>query len=204
MFHVKQSLAESLRSYIELIRRYHGTLDLVSTGAVGDLERMVEEALIYADFLERLSPAPRSIVDVGSGVGLPGIPIALRLENSRITLVERRRRRVSFLRIAVSSLGLANANVVDGDVRALRHPCADVVVAQAVGTLAQVYRLSEHLQSERVWLLSRKGESWGEELREVEAAAGSAAIECQEELLSAHGRLVAVLLPGGSVCPPSV
>ena len=204
MFHVKQSLAESLHSYIELIRRYHGTLDLVSTGAVGELERMADEALVYADFLERLSPAPQSIVDVGSGVGLPGIPIALRLGDSRITLVERRRRRVSFLRIAVSSLGLANATVVDGDVRAVGHPCADVVVAQAVGTLAQVYRLSKHLQGERVWLLSRKGESWGKELREVEDETGSAAIESHEEVLSAHGRLVAVLLHGGSVCPPSV
>lgn len=200
---MKQSVADPLQIYVGLIERYHGALNLMSAKAVGEVGSMVEEAVRYAEFIASLSPAPRSILDLGSGVGLPGIPIALGLPQCDVMLVERRRRRASFLRIAVSQLGLVNAKVTPGDVRSIHAPCADVVVAQAVGTLAHVYELTRHLHGEQIWLLSRKGESWREELDELEVAAGAAVAERHEEALSPHGRLVAVLLPGGSACPPS-
>lgn len=200
---MKHSRAEPLEQYGKLIERYHRALDLMSESAIGNLEQLIAEAVRYAELFASLSPTPRSIVDVGAGVGLPGIPIAVTLPEAFVTLVERRRRRASFLRIAVSQLGLENAEVVQGDVRSVTTPCADAVSAQAVGRFADVYRLSRHLHGERVWLVSRKGPDWHDELKGLEAETGSAAIECHEERLSAHGRLVAVLLPGGSACPPS-
>ena len=200
---MKQSQAEPLGKYARLIERYHRTLDLMSDSAVADLDRMLADSVRYAELVAGLAPAEGSIVDLGSGVGLPGIPIAVRLPSRRVTLVERRRRRVSFLRIAVSQLRLDNASIHHGDVQSMRSPCADVVVAQAVGTFAEVHRLTRHLQGERIWLVSRKGGSWREEVAELEAEIGATAAECREEPLSLHGTLVAVLVPGGSACPPS-
>jgi 16S rRNA (guanine527-N7)-methyltransferase len=197
------SRSAALAQYKSLVQRYHETLDLVSDKALASLDQMIAEAEMYGQLVASLSPAPRSIVDLGSGVGLPGLPMALALPDRLITLVERRRRRASFLRIAVSQLGLSNVTVFAGDVRSMTEPCVDVVTAQAVGSLADVYELTRRLQGERVWLVSRKGPRWVEELSELEAGLRSAAIDRREEELSARGTLVAVLLPGGSACPQS-
>jgi 16S rRNA (guanine527-N7)-methyltransferase len=194
---------QSLLKYRSLIERYHDTLDLMSARGLMALDRLMSEAQRYAELVASLSPTAHSILDLGSGAGLPGIPIALTLPRAAVTLVERRRRRVSFLRIAVSQLGLLNVTVVGDDVRGIREPCVDVITAQAVGTLVDVHVLTRHLQRERVWLVSRKGPGWREELGELEAELGRSALEVREEQLGQHGTLVAVLLPGGSVCPPS-
>ncbi|MEX2542204.1 MAG: RsmG family class I SAM-dependent methyltransferase [Trueperaceae bacterium] len=203
MFHVKQSAAEGLTEYRELVERYHTTLDLVSDRALASFSTLIEEAERYADLVASLSPAADSILDLGSGVGLPGIPLALALPASRVVLVERRRRRASFLRIVASQLSLGNVTVVHDDVRSIHGPCVDVITAQAVGSLREVYRLSRHLTGESVWLVSRKGPRWVAELAELEAELGASATEVREEALPPHGTLVAVLLPGGSACPPS-
>jgi 16S rRNA (guanine527-N7)-methyltransferase len=203
MFHVKQSPPDPLGAYRGLVERYHPTLDLVSDKALADLESLIEDGVRFGELVADLSPAPGVALDVGSGVGLPGVPLALALPETRVLLVERRRRRASFLRIVVAQLGMENAEVFGGDVRDLRRPCVDVVTAQGVASLAEVYRLTERLHGERVWLVSRKGASWRSELGELEAELGTAAIEVREERLSSRGTLVAVLLPGGSACPPS-
>ena len=55
-----------------------------------------------------------SVVDMGSGAGFPGIPLAIVLPTTSITLVEPRRKRVSFLRVATSRLGLTNVSIKMG------------------------------------------------------------------------------------------
>ncbi|MEX2536388.1 MAG: RsmG family class I SAM-dependent methyltransferase [Trueperaceae bacterium] len=200
---MKQLLSEPLKQYASLIERYHRTLDLISERAIQNLDGLIAEAVQYGRLIASLSPAPESVVDIGSGAGLPGIPLAIELPRQRIVLVERRRRRASFLRIAVAQLGLNNVTVHQDDVRAVTEPCADAVVAQSVGTFTEVYGLCRHLHGERVWMISRKGPDWRQELAGLEAELGTAAIESREEQLASHGRLVAVLLPGGSACPPS-
>jgi len=62
--------------------------------------------------------AARRIVDLGSGGGLPGIPVALALADTAVTLVESKRRRCSFLREAVRQLNLVNrVQVIEADVK---------------------------------------------------------------------------------------
>jgi 16S rRNA (guanine527-N7)-methyltransferase len=200
---VKQSPPDPLNKYKELVGRYHATLDLLSDRALSNFDELLSDGARYGELVASLSPAPGAVLDVGSGVGLPGIPLALALPGARVLLVERRRRRASFLRIVVAQLALGNASVFAGDVRALREPCVDVVTAQAVASLGEVYRLTEALHGSRVWLVSKKGEEWAWELVGLEAEAGTAAIEVREEKLSSRGTLVAVLMPGGSACPPS-
>ena len=69
--------------------------------------------LHYRDSLEALSVLPAgSVADIGSGGGFPGIPIAAADPTRRVTLVEPRRKRASFLSVAVARLGLVNTEVL--------------------------------------------------------------------------------------------
>ena len=68
----------------------------------------------YRDSLEALELlVPGDIVDLGSGAGYPGIPLAIAEPSRRVTLVEPRRKRASFLETAASRLGLSNVTVLE-------------------------------------------------------------------------------------------
>ncbi len=74
-----------------------------------------------------------SLVDVGSGAGFPGLPLAILRPAARIVLVEARERRHHFQRAVVRELGLGNAHPLRGRIEDLEPEPCDVVVAQAVG-----------------------------------------------------------------------
>lgn len=209
-------LTERLDQYAALITRYHKTLDLLSDAGLRDLAHHISDALSYARFIERVSGAAPTVVDVGSGAGLPGIVIAAALPEAEVHLVERRRRRTAFLELATASLGLDNAQVFGGDVQDLTGVCAHVITAQAVGEIVDLVRLTRHLHRDPCWLVSRRGTGHEVRLDGIAAALdpgagtpGSAAktvpagAEVVEEPLEGRGSLVAVKLPGGQACQPS-
>lgn len=195
-----------LASYAALVHRYHKALDLVSEVALRELPRHVDDALAYARRIEAEAGKRVTIVDVGSGAGLPGIPIAISLPAATVHLVERRRRRVAFLELATAHLGLKNTNVFQGDVRDLGGVCADVITAQAVADLATIVDLTRHLHGDPCLLLSRRGDE--ESLGVVETLGGTqplaegdaADAELTVEPLKGRGSLVALRLPGGQAC----
>ena len=101
---------ERLVAYAALVRQWAPRLDLVSPGDLGRLEeRHIEDSLRVVPLLDELPPGP--CVDIGSGAGFPGIPLAIARPERRWTLVEPRQRRAAFLEEVVRELTL-NARVV--------------------------------------------------------------------------------------------
>ena len=121
-----------LQAYAEALYRWGGAMSLVARGD--------RDFLATRHFIPALRVAPlvaalprRDVVDVGSGAGLPGIPLALSLPDSRFWLVESRRRRASFLRHVVRVVGLANVTVVLSRFECWRpSSAADCLVTRAV------------------------------------------------------------------------
>jgi 16S rRNA G527 N7-methylase RsmG len=91
-------------------------------GAIG--ERSLEHAVAHSDrFVDLIPAGQRSVVDLGSGGGLPALVIAWRRDDLWVTMVERRASRADLLRRAVISLGVAQrCTVVNADVESV---CAD-------------------------------------------------------------------------------
>ncbi len=216
---------EQLSRYVQLLDRYHHTLDLMSEQGRRDLDRHLHEAKLYAELAERLAGSEPTVVDVGSGAGLPGVVIATMLPRARVLLVERRRRRSAFLELVRGALELDNVEVFSGDVIDLDGVSANVITAQAVAAMSEIVRLTRHLHTDPCYLVSRRSEGWRDDLDEVWRAAGLAAPEPDEETTSAskatadaaaarlpagaelieepldhRGSLVALRLPGGSAC----
>jgi 16S rRNA (guanine527-N7)-methyltransferase len=161
-------IESALRQYASLVRRYANTLNLSSPGVLEKFETAIQNSGEYDAFLE----PELNVLDVGSGVGLPGIPIAIRHPDLQVTLCEIRKRRAAFLERAISLLSLKNARVYNGDVKQLAGQRFDVVTAQAVGCLADVYRMCEHVLKPKWVILTRKGANLEGELEEFQTVSG--------------------------------
>ena len=110
----------------------------VERGIVGpaEAERIWDRHLLNCGAVARLIPSSSSVVDLGSGAGLPGIVLALLLPGASVTLLEPMARRVEFLNECVAELKLTNTTVLRGRAEDLAgHVSADVVTARAVAPL---------------------------------------------------------------------
>jgi len=102
----------------------------VESGGIGPDEagrltdRHVADALVFA---AAWTTTPPEVLDVGSGMGLPGIPLAITHPSAHVTLLDRSRERCRLMRRAVRILGLPNVTVVEGDVEALEGVWDSVV-----------------------------------------------------------------------------
>jgi 16S rRNA (guanine527-N7)-methyltransferase len=101
---------DALAAYAALIRRWAPRLDLVSPRDLSRLEeRHIRDSLRAEALLDELPPGP--CADLGSGAGLPGVPLAIARPDRHWTLIEPRRRRAAFLEEVVRELAL-DASVV--------------------------------------------------------------------------------------------
>jgi 16S rRNA (guanine527-N7)-methyltransferase len=162
-----------LKAYANLVRQYAKTLDLTSPSMLAEFETAMDRSRVFDPAI----PEGSRVLDIGSGVGLPGIPLAIRRPDLSVCLCEIRQRRAAFLERAVSGLKLKNATVQDKDVRKLNDLEFDVVIAQAVGSLEHLFSLSQHVLAPNWTLVSRKGAIWQDELAELEARTTVSSVE---------------------------
>ena len=185
-------------SRVDLAQRFAVLLatDGVERGLIGPREapRLWERHLVNCALLTDVVDDAADVCDIGSGAGLPGLVLAIRRPDLRVTLLEPLLRRTTFLSEVVETLGLDNVHVVRGRAEALHgHQDFSVVTSRAVAPLGRLLDWSMPLVRQGGHLVAMKGASAAEE---VTAAA---------ERLTAHGAgSVEVLTLGGSeVFPPT-
>lgn len=160
------ALRARLLDYLELLQRWNRTYNL---SAVREPQAMVSRHL-----LDSLAVAPfvrgDSLADLGSGAGLPGIPLALFFPHLRVLLVEANGKRARFLRECQRRLPLPNARVIEARAQGA-HPDqpAALVVARAVAALPELVRLAEPWLRTDGELLALKGPGYEDELRRLPA-----------------------------------
>ena len=202
MFHVKQ-FDNKLDKYKELIFRYHKALDLMSDKGLEALDKKIADAGVFSEQIKSLRNGKKSLLDVGSGVGLPGIVLAILLPDWRVSLVERRQRRASFLTIVKSQLALKNTQIFNMDVKDLDLGPQVVISAQAVTDFYSLYCLTNQLHGQKVSLISRKGSNWRDEIRHIKERIDQKIIVHAAKELSNEANLVSISLVGGKKCQQS-
>lgn len=99
---------ERLEGYAAELERWNRAIRLVGPRDLAGIRLQIEDALL--PFL--LEPLEFPLLDIGSGAGLPGIPLAVAFPGERVVCLEPQAKRVSFLRHVVRHLGLASVEVV--------------------------------------------------------------------------------------------
>jgi 16S rRNA (guanine527-N7)-methyltransferase len=140
------ALAEPLARYLALMLRWNTAYNLT---AIRDPREMVSkhllDSLAMAPFVGPAMGVP-TLADLGTGAGLPGIPLAIAHPDLRVTLVESNGKKARFMREALRTLGLANAEVAESRIEALDRPAEfAAITARALATLPLILELGGHL-----------------------------------------------------------
>lgn len=177
-----------LLAFVELLAKWNKTYNLT---AIRDPLQMISHHLL--DSLAVLPHLPAgTLADVGSGGGLPGIPLAIAEPGRRVTLNDGNHKKAAFLQQAIIELKLANADVHTGRVQAWRpaSPFA-CVIARGFAELAQFIASCRHLVRAGGVLAAMKGVYPKDELDRLPAGADCRDVRrLQVPLLDAQRHLV--------------
>ena len=140
----------------------------IERGLIGprEADRIWERHILNCIPVSTLMKKEASVLDIGSGAGLPGVVIALARPDLKVTLLEPLQRRVNFLEEAVVGLGV---EVLRGKAESLKGQY-DYVTARAVAPLTKLWEISKHLIKPGGSLLAMKGEAAASEAAELPGA----------------------------------
>jgi 16S rRNA (guanine527-N7)-methyltransferase len=176
----RASAESALEALLELLAEARAPISVASARRARDVH--IADSLSGLE-IQSLVSANR-IADLGSGAGLPGLPLAACLPSSRVDLIESVGRKCEFLHGAIERMGLANATVVcersEDWAAGEGREGYEAVTARAVGSLATVAELASPLLAEGGVLAVWRGARSSEEEAEVAGAAERLAIEAIE------------------------
>jgi 16S rRNA (guanine527-N7)-methyltransferase len=191
---------QQLSLYLDLLLAANATMNLtrITHREAAEVQH-VGDALTLLPFI----PAgPISIADVGSGGGVPGLPLAIARPEAAVMLIESTKKKAAFLASAAKELGLANVQVIAQRAEEVgqsdRRESFDLAVARAVATLDWLAEWCLPLTKVGGKMLAMKGKRAAEELpaaaRAIRALGGGAAIVHPSELPGAQN-LVVIEIP---------
>ena len=160
------ALATPLLAYLELLARWNRTYNLTAVRDPGEMvTRHLLDSLAMHPFVDPLVAGGGALADLGTGAGLPGIPLAIAKPGLRVTLVESAGKKARFMREAVRQLGLEHVRVAESRIEALDEPGHfDAITARALATLPLIIELGGHLLKPEGRLLAMKGTHPGAEI----------------------------------------
>ena len=151
---LERGIQQRLLDYIGLIEKWNRVYNLT---AIRKPEKMVSHHL-----LDSLAVAPhlhaKRLLDVGSGAGLPGIPLALANTRMHVTLLDSSHKKTAFLNQAVMELRLQNADVCADRVESWQtRNKFDVIISRAFSDMGEFVRMTQHLLAPGGRFVAMKG-----------------------------------------------
>ncbi|UOA09910.1 16S rRNA (guanine(527)-N(7))-methyltransferase RsmG [Methylobacter sp. S3L5C] len=156
---------EQLLGFIKLLEKWNKAYNLT---AIRDKEEMVRlhllDSLAILPFIEG-----KRVIDIGTGAGLPGIPLAIYLPDIEFTLLDSNAKKTRFVQQAILELKLKNVTVCHNRVEQY-HPetSFDTAITRAFASLSDIVKLTAHLLNKNGVLLAMKGQA--PDVSELESA----------------------------------
>jgi 16S rRNA (guanine527-N7)-methyltransferase len=154
---------EKMLAFVSLLLKWNKKVNLTSVTEPSEVvSRHILDSLSAACHIE-----VEHTMDLGSGGGVPGIPLAILQPDRHFVLLDSRSKRTNFLRQATIELDLANVEIVRSRVQDYRSAMFDTVLVRAFGSLADIASAALHLLKETGIILAMKGQLTDVELSQV-------------------------------------
>ena len=155
-----------LFEYYKELLLWNEKMSLVSIKSPLDIPKHFIDSLTVTKFIKKENS---KLLDIGTGAGLPGIPLKIKMEALHVTLLDSSRKKTSFLKSVIRKLGLRDISVVNGRAESLTHEknyrgSFDIVISRAAFKIAYFLTLGEQFLSDGGTLIAMKGENVNDEL----------------------------------------
>lgn len=161
---IDEQQLQGLLAYLALLRRWNRVYNLTAVKSdTGILTRHLLDSLSVVPYLQG-----KKVVDIGSGAGLPGVPVAVACPEKQITLLDSNAKRCRFLRQVQAELNMQNVKVVQQRAEEYRPAEKfDNLLSRAFSSLQDFIACSKHLLADGGQVLAMKGVWPGEEAAEL-------------------------------------
>jgi len=153
----------NIQKYKEHLFKWNKIHNLTGAKDESSIDAFIYDAIFPVSFL----PKVKTLLDIGTGAGFPGMILALGLPETEVTLVEPLTKRASFLQFIKADLGLKNVTVVKKRVEEMDSKIFDIVTSRAVTDTRMLLDLSKNFRDKNTKLLFYKGEKVYDEIDET-------------------------------------
>ncbi len=161
----------SFITYLEELKKWNKAYNL--TGLRTDRDIVIKNFLDSLLFCQVIPNEIRSVADIGSGAGFPGIPIKIMKPELQVVLIEPTQKKALFLKHICHRLALQNTQVVDKRIEDVSGITVDALVTRALFTAGDFMKKAGHILNNHGILVLSKGPKLQEELKGIQQAAVS-------------------------------
>ncbi|MSQ46787.1 MAG: 16S rRNA (guanine(527)-N(7))-methyltransferase RsmG [Deltaproteobacteria bacterium] len=166
---LSEETVSQFATFIAEIQRWSTIADLLSQT---DPATLIRKHILDSLALLPWIPQGSRVLDLGSGAGFPGLPLAIAAPGISVTLIEARRKRANFLKASIRTLGLRNVNAYEGRAEHLSHEdtlqaAFDIIVTRATWSIALFLTLARPFLRPDGIVMAMKGPKLQQELEEL-------------------------------------
>ncbi len=153
-----------LERFAALLHEWNQVHNLTGAKNIEAIYDNIIDSLYPLTFIEK----PKTLLDVGTGAGFPGLVLAIALPQTEVVLAEPLKKRVSFLKYAAIDLELSNVSVEAKRVEKVEHVPFELISSRAVTNTRLLLELTENISNEQTAYLFYKGSRVFDEVADVQ------------------------------------
>lgn len=160
----------ALLSYVELLLKWNGVYSLTAITNWNDIiiYHVLDGLTLVKYLVDNNLKSRAAIIDIGSGMGVPGIIVAICYNDAKVTVLDSNAKKASFLRQVGIELSLNNLTVINSRVEEYNLPGGyDIITSRAFAKIGLFIKLSEHLLAPDGYFLTMKSSGVNEEYAKV-------------------------------------
>ena len=161
---LESEMLSKLEEFASLLHEWNQIHNLTGAKSIDAIYVNIVDSLYPLTFMKE----PKTLLDVGTGAGFPGLVLAIALPNTEVVLAEPLKKRVSFLKYAAMDLGLSNVKVEAKRVEKLEHEAFELISSRAVTNTKLLLELTDTISNRDTEYLFYKGSRVFEEIEDVQ------------------------------------
>ncbi len=155
---------KKLEQFAALLHEWNAIHNLTGAKTIQAIYDNILDSLYPLTFIEK----PKSLLDVGTGAGFPGLVLAIALPETEVVLAEPLKKRIAFLKYAAMDLGLENVQVEGKRVEVVMHAPFELITSRAVTNTGLLLELTQQVSDAESAYLFYKGERVFDEIKDVQ------------------------------------